>query len=102
MLNNVQALRALAALAVALSHLTKFSPAVGFLGIGTIGVELFFVISGFIMVYITNDHAQRPLDFFARRVVRVSRPWRYKPRIIMIREVAPASFLLIKTVPVPE
>ena len=71
MLKNVQALRAVAALAVALSHLVSFSPAVGFLGFGTIGVELFFVISGFIMVFITNDREQRPLNFFAHRVVRV-------------------------------
>ena len=71
MLKNVQALRAIAALVVALSHLVSFSPAVGFLGLGTIGVELFFVISGFIMVFITNDREQRPLNFFAHRVVRV-------------------------------
>ncbi|MEQ1499076.1 MAG: acyltransferase [Novosphingobium sp.] len=70
-LKNVQALRAIAALAVALSHLVSYSPAIAVLGFGTIGVELFFVISGFIMVYITNDAAPRPLAFFRHRVVRV-------------------------------
>lgn len=71
MLKNIQALRALAALAVAFSHLVSFNPALAFLGSGTIGVELFFVISGFIMVYITQEREQRPGSFFAHRVVRV-------------------------------
>lgn len=71
MLKNVQALRAVAALAVALSHLVSFSPALAVFSSGTIGVELFFVISGFIMVHITNDREQRPVDFLAHRVVRV-------------------------------
>lgn len=59
-LHNVQALRGLAAILVLLSHILiidrKYSgdPVMpDALGFGLVGVDLFFVISGFIMVYIT-------------------------------------------------
>jgi len=35
------------------------------------GVQLFFVISGFIMVYITNERAPTPAKFMANRIVRI-------------------------------
>ena len=70
-------LRAVAALGVALSHYGLFYsspqryPA---LAKGAAGVDLFFVISGFIMVYSSRSlfgQPSAPLTFMLRRVVRV-------------------------------
>ena len=90
-LNLIQALRALAAYLVLIYHIraielgeitkagTSESPLVGgpFVN-GWIGVDLFFVISGFIMVYVT---ASKPWgistarDFLVSRAVRIYPPW---------------------------
>jgi len=73
MLNNIQALRAIAALLVVLVHVG----AIPHLALGTTmrfghsGVDLFFVISGFVMVY---TYARRPLSprgFLLNRIIRV-------------------------------
>lgn len=74
---NLQLLRILAAVAVVLYHArsypTAFDP--GFdpshLAWGFKGVDVFFIISGFIMVYITRDGAPKPFDFIGRRFLRV-------------------------------
>jgi len=82
---NVQSLRGIAALLVVLAHLlvveSKYSPD-QFLGtwmsFGQVGVDLFFVISGFIMVHVANN-MQRPkningtssLEFLFARMSRV-------------------------------
>ena len=71
---NVQILRAVAATAVLYFHginglsSSKLGPGV-LLATGSWGVDLFFVISGFIMVYITQ---KSPRGFFARRFLRVA------------------------------
>ncbi len=63
-LNNIQALRGIAALLVVFSHLwkieEKYSPLPllnNNFNFGMLGVDLFFLISGFIMVYITAKTA---------------------------------------------
>ncbi len=78
---NIQALRGVAALLVVLSHLlvmeTKYASAhiLGFwANIGLTGVDLFFVISGFIMVYISNRIGTGPkavADFLFARFGRI-------------------------------
>jgi exopolysaccharide production protein ExoZ len=60
-LDSVQALRALAALAVVIYH-------VDYIGKGAFGVDVFFVISGFIICYVT---ARDPAGFFAKRLIRI-------------------------------
>ena len=86
-LNNVQALRAFAVLLVVLLHLlaveVKYSQfdvlLPSFLRIGISGVDLFFVISGFIMVMVTGAYpaansSERKLNarrFFYLRVTRI-------------------------------
>ena len=88
---NLQALRAIAALMVVCLHMTL--PHVGiddiyahtqprwlaiFDYIGTCGVDLFFVISGFIMLVTNWDAFGKPLAglrFFGRRVIRVYPPY---------------------------
>jgi len=59
---SIQVMRALAALAVLLFHL-KLLP------IGYAGVDIFFVISGFIMGSIGEREA--PVDFIGRRLIRI-------------------------------
>jgi len=80
-LPRIQALRGIAALAVVLSHLYviegKYSPD-QILGawarFGMAGVDLFFVISGFIMVYVSWQGPRggaAPLPFLWRRITRI-------------------------------
>ncbi|MCX7121784.1 MAG: acyltransferase [Gammaproteobacteria bacterium] len=76
-IRSLQALRAIAALLVVYSHtlgmVSKQLP-VSMLALGGFGVDIFFVISGFIMVYISRDHFQKknaPLYFLKRRIIRI-------------------------------
>lgn len=65
---GLQYLRAVAALGVVLFHC---GGKVGLdLGIGQAGVDLFFIISGFLMVVITGPRS-RPETFLANRVLRI-------------------------------
>ena len=68
MLFNVQVLRAIAALLVVHAHASGPSG----LGLkwfgGTSGVDLFFVISGFIIAYVTSQDASQ---FMKRRLLRI-------------------------------
>ena len=81
-LNYVQALRGFAASLVLLSHLGQFEASTLTNSIllvstvwGNMGVDLFFVISGFIMVYITRDGYEggpkRVPEFLFARVTRI-------------------------------
>lgn len=79
MLNNIQVLRAVAALAVVVHHAlaelqVRFGvPSLGLLdSVGRAGVDLFFVISGFIMFHATHETPQTPLRFWTNRVVRIA------------------------------
>ncbi|MCF6275144.1 MAG: acyltransferase [Robiginitomaculum sp.] len=80
-LNNIQSLRGIAALLVVFSHLlvieSKYSPD-QFLGswmsFGQVGVDLFFVISGFIMVHVAMKMRRgtgSALEFLFARLTRV-------------------------------
>ena len=82
LLNNIQMLRALAALLVvfhhALPHYAVMGGEIAFIGAiskwGFLGVDIFFVISGFIMAY-TTFNKERTLDnaktFFKHRLFRI-------------------------------
>ncbi|MGB6231301.1 MAG: acyltransferase [Litorimonas sp.] len=83
-LDHVQALRGLAALLVLLSHLQAVEPRAvaepilpASLEWGVMGVDLFFVISGFIMVFVTRDWgregsaASRIAEFLFARITRI-------------------------------
>lgn len=75
-LNGIQALRAFAAYGVVIYHalegLNAANPEVfpRFV-IGQAGVDLFFTISGFVMVYITRGEKETSLGFFSKRIARV-------------------------------
>ena len=81
-INSIQVLRGIASLIVAVYHLkylTKEIPGLNqilnfFFDNGSAGVSLFFVISGFIMVYITDRKtftAKKILQFIIKRFTRV-------------------------------
>lgn len=76
MLNNIQNLRALAAYGVVVFHcislyiLPTGTIADNFVELPSAGVDLFFVISGFVMVYTTKD-VETPGGFMLKRVARI-------------------------------
>lgn len=78
-LTNIQALRAFAALNVVFFHVIFNSkiyghPIIFFAyldGWGSNGVDLFFVISGFVMIYIQHLKQKSPLEFFRDRIIRI-------------------------------
>lgn len=78
---SIQMLRALAASLVVIAHaqvhleVRKHIPELNsLLDLGRVGVDLFFIISGFIMVYVAGNEFTKPGapgDFFIRRFIRV-------------------------------
>jgi len=75
MIKNIQALRALAVMVVVLGHLQPLAqqvhPLLTWVGLGRAGVDLFFVISGFIMVYTTERESPSAAQFALRRLIRI-------------------------------
>jgi exopolysaccharide production protein ExoZ len=73
-LGRLQILRAVAAYMVVIFHCFEFLAASGFglpqLRVGAAGVDLFFVISGFIMVYIVGVR-ETPAGFLMSRIGRI-------------------------------
>lgn len=80
-IHTIQYLRALAALAVVALHASNRvgadlpAGAGGWFGLGHAGVDLFFVISGFIMWSIGRDTRHGPAGFMLRRAIRVAPPY---------------------------
>ncbi len=89
---NIQAVRAVAALAVLVSHLyafeasTAFAPALpALLTYGFAGVDLFFAVSGFVMVLVTRGRFGRPREAGA---FLFSRAWRIYPPYWLFTAIA--------------
>jgi exopolysaccharide production protein ExoZ len=74
-LNSIQYLRAFAAAAVVAYHasntLLGHADHLIDLDYGTYGVDIFFVVSGFIMFYTTFGVGMRPAVFFVKRLIRI-------------------------------
>lgn len=90
MLVSVQYARAVAALLVVLAHLSGFSAfqQVSTAHFGGFGVDIFFVISGFIMW--ETSKVQRPADFMRRRIARIVPPyWFYTTLLVALALIAP-------------
>jgi peptidoglycan/LPS O-acetylase OafA/YrhL len=74
---NIQVLRAFAAAIVVLYHIVKSPVGNGasfglmFDPWGAAGVDLFFVISGFIMVHVQDTKARSPIEFARNRTIRI-------------------------------
>jgi exopolysaccharide production protein ExoZ len=79
MFSNIQALRAFAAINVILFHVISIGNTYPgksnyfqvFDGWGANGVDIFFVISGFIMLYTQMTRRKSPLDFIKSRALRI-------------------------------
>jgi exopolysaccharide production protein ExoZ len=102
MLVYIQILRLLAAVAVVAFHAWGAAPegfkvpesAISFvLSYGGHGVDLFFVISGFIIFYATHHAALTPAEFLRRRVQRIA-PLYFVVTfaVIMLATTLPATF----------
>lgn len=83
-IESIQALRGIAALAVALLHLAGlqmlegFREDTGLYRYGWLGVDIFFIISGFIMVWVTRTISAGPKiagRFLMQRAVRIFPLW---------------------------
>ncbi|GAB4521624.1 MAG: acyltransferase [Parvularculaceae bacterium] len=80
-LHNIQALRGVAALGVLFAHLAvierRFGGGAllpGWVDLGLAGVDLFFVVSGFVMVYVTRNvkaGGRSALTFLYKRATRI-------------------------------
>ena len=101
MLNSLQACRAIAAIFVVLSHTSgilslpkylgakPFGPAFDF---GFVGVDFFFVLSGFIIMYAHARDIGQPRAFGAYMWKRFSRA--YPPYWVALTLILPVFFLL--------
>lgn len=74
---SIQYVRAIAATSVVWWHTVQQTVldncAISKVGhFGDFGVDLFFVVSGFVMVFVTNKRETSPLDFLAMRVIRIA------------------------------
>jgi exopolysaccharide production protein ExoZ len=93
---SIQYLRAFAALAIVFHHAREQFP--GFQAIfpsdiGSAGVDIFFVISGFIMVFITETGDHSPSKFIWNRIIRiVPLYWFYTIITVILYAVASGLF----------
>jgi exopolysaccharide production protein ExoZ len=109
-LESIQVLRAIAAIGVVFTHaITRIGTAFpdanqhsvlagsdGQLTAGDAGVDLFFAISGFIMLYVHQDDfgkARAPLNFMIKRIIRiVPIYWSLTTAALIVLMVAPQLF----------
>ena len=101
MLSNLQILRAFAALNVVCFHIFETASSYHynteyltvFKGWGANGVDLFFVISGFVMLYTQLERKRSMTTFFKARIIRIiPLYWLLTSIIIFIYLIAPSAF----------
>jgi exopolysaccharide production protein ExoZ len=106
MIYNVQTLRALAASLVVVTHLDAMLVASGIgrehLAFGTAGVDLFFVISGFVMVYTTNGRAIAPIAFLRDRLQRIAPLYYALTLVVFVVALVAPGLLKSTTASVPD
>jgi exopolysaccharide production protein ExoZ len=98
---NIQRLRAIAALLVVCYHIIgiaeKYGHGSNWVALvgpwGSTGVDLFFVISGFIMVHIQQRNRSSPMAFFAERLMRIAPLyWLLTATLLILLTSVPAIF----------
>jgi len=93
MIRNIQALRALAAYLVVFVHLDALILLAGEPKFGNGGVDVFFVLSGYIMVHVTRAGQVSPGRFLLNRIARVAPLyWMLTVAAFLIAAIAPALF----------
>ena len=99
----IQYLRGIAALVVVWHHARGQLPGLSLLlpnEFGAHGVDLFFVISGFIMVLTTTGKEATPWQFFKRRLVRVAPLyWLVTTALVTLTVLAPNLLNTVKPTP---
>ena len=99
-IRNIQYLRGLASLMVVISHsMTHFHSTQDFIlrKLGAFGVDIFFVISGFIMIYSTSAKDITPFKFMIRRIERVAPLyWIFTTLLILMVSISPDTFSTVK------
>lgn len=93
---SIQILRGLAALLVVIAHIVEH-PTVDYanaaLITGRFGVEIFFVVSGFVILHIAGEGRFDPVTFAVRRVARiVPLYWACTVAVFALVTVAPSVF----------
>ena len=92
---NIQALRGIAAMMVVFCHTADIATGgrQWFGASGGNGVDLFFVISGFIMVFTTADGRAGPLSFMRNRFLRIAPLyWLMTLIVLVLAFVIPSGF----------
>jgi len=95
-LNSVQILRGVAAFGVLFYHATRWIGPLPGIEIGAAGVDLFFVISGFIMVYASEPmFGQRGATrhFLVRRIIRIVPLYWGLTTLVVLRHGFPPNLL---------
>jgi exopolysaccharide production protein ExoZ len=93
---SIQYLRGLAAMAVGLSHIAGH-PGLTF-EIGAAGVDVFFVISGFIMWTVTSRRPTKPGSFMIDRLTRIAPPYMLLTiTVYLIASYIPGAFPNMRT-----
>jgi exopolysaccharide production protein ExoZ len=95
MIRNIQALRAVAAIAVVIHHIfwimgERLAPGAwpSDFRIGSTGVDIFFVISGFVMAFSVSASHPSAYDFIKNRIVRIVPLYWVATAIVAIVSVA--------------
>jgi len=98
----IQYLRAVAAGLIAFQHAMGVPAFVHYAAhFGTVGVDLFFVISGYIMWTTTERRERGPLAFWLARIVRiVPIYWIFTATYVAAALITPESFFIVKLDPV--
>jgi exopolysaccharide production protein ExoZ len=97
MLRSIQYLRFTAASLVVLHHVSASSQSFLQFPAGASGVDVFFVISGFIMVFITEKKERSSFEFFRHRIARVVPSyWVVTVALALALLLLPGAFALSK------
>jgi len=96
-IHSIQYLRAIAVIMVVFHHeliqIETYAKALGDINFGAAGVDIFFVISGFVIWFVTHDRKVGVWEFLKKRFVRVvPMYWLVTLTIVVMTAIAPQFF----------